>query len=120
MPVGARKGFDQHLVRRRDDGAELLDADPVGDLIRQAVPVLFIMKEFAHTVCQEGGEREFAACIIGDGGFRIVRTGGDDVGFGHAFKAEDFAAEEEGIARRERFHEAFLDLTEDAAGSAAC
>ena len=72
MPVGAREGLDQHFVRRRDDGAELLDADPFGDLSGQTVPVLFIMKEFADTVCEEGREREFAARIIGNGGFRVV------------------------------------------------
>ncbi len=109
---GAREHFHEQFVRTRQDGAPALQAQPVTGLRRQARMLPRIGQDRAHLVGQEGGERELAALIAGDAGFRPRRAHDDGGGFLHRLEAHDLAREDEGVTGTELLDEILLDLAQ--------
>ena len=110
IALAARKGLDQEVACGRQHGEMLLQLQPFADLRRQGFPGTRIGQHLPHALRQPGGERKLAAGIGGH--FRRVRAcpRHQSLVLDDALQGEDFAAEEKGVARRQRLEEIFLDL----------
>jgi hypothetical protein len=65
VAVLVRECLDEQLVRARQDGALVLDVEPVADVVRKARPLLAVVEECADPVGEVGRHRHARADIGG-------------------------------------------------------
>ena len=115
VAVAARERLDQHLVAPGNDGALLLQLQPIGDRRRQPAPRVIVGEHGAHALGEMRRQRELAAVVAGDDGIAGAGAGDERLVLAHALEAQHLAGQHEGVAGAQLLDEILVDLAHDAA-----
>ena len=115
--AAAWKCLHKQVARRRQARMQPLQVQPVAHLGWQAVPLRRVRQQVPHTRRQMRRERKFAAGIGGHL-WRVAAGAADNrLTLDNAAQAQDLAAKQECIARRQRFQKIFLDFAQNPAAA---